>query len=283
MPLWRYAANRFLTFAQNILMHAKLSEFHTGYRGFTREVLETLPLEANSNDFVFDSQMLAQILWCGFAIGEVSCPTRYAPDGSSISFRRAVKYGFGCLSTALEFRLARWGLVGSRRFPGTLIGAGPRARTDPAKMSGISMAGDSAYAERPAGLHGHGVELAPLQAELVTVPACPVCGAGRARPTYAMRGFDFELVTCEACGLGRLHPQPTAEVLSTFYPNEYYGSGGRKFSRLVEPVIRRFGERQARAMVQDVAAGGRVLDVGCGPGCCSRISRIVGWRRTEWR
>ncbi len=117
MPLWRYAANRFLTFFSNIMLGSKLSEFHTGYRAFSRELLENLPLEANSDDFVFDNQMLAQVLWFGFTIAEVSCPTRYAGESSSINFRRSTRYGFGCLLTAITFRLARMQLISSRLFP----------------------------------------------------------------------------------------------------------------------------------------------------------------------
>src|ERR671913_2365894 len=117
MPVWRYVANRFLTLAGNILLGTKVSEFHTGYRAFSRHLLESLPLDANSDDFVFDNQMLAEAVWFGFQIGEVSCPTRYAPDASSINFMRSVKYGFGCLNTAMQFRLARWGLLRSPRFP----------------------------------------------------------------------------------------------------------------------------------------------------------------------
>lgn len=109
MPLWKYIANRALTFAENLLTGAKLSEYHTGYRAFSREILQTLQLETNSDDFVFDNQMLAQILWHGFSIGEVSCPTKYFPEASSINFRRSVKYGFGCLATGLQFRLAKMG------------------------------------------------------------------------------------------------------------------------------------------------------------------------------
>ncbi len=116
MPLWRYVSNRFLTAAGNALMGSKLSEFHTGYRAFSRELLERLPLEENSDDFVFDNQMIAQILWAGETVAEVSCPTRYAPDASSINFGRSVKYGLGCLATAFSFRLARLGLVAPRRF-----------------------------------------------------------------------------------------------------------------------------------------------------------------------
>lgn len=117
MPMWRYVANRCLTLAGNILLGTKVSEFHTGYRAFSRHLLESLPLAANSDDFVFDNQMLAQAVWMGFPIGEVSCPTRYAPDASSINFMRSVKYGFGCLATAIQFRLAKWGWLRSPRFP----------------------------------------------------------------------------------------------------------------------------------------------------------------------
>jgi len=117
MPMWRYVANRFLTLAQNLLLGAKLSEYHTGYRAFSRELLETLPLDENSDDFVFDNQMLTQVLWCGFSIAEVSCPTRYATEASSINFRRSVVYGLGCLRTATESRLAGLGLRRTARFP----------------------------------------------------------------------------------------------------------------------------------------------------------------------
>jgi glycosyltransferase involved in cell wall biosynthesis len=117
MPLWRYVANRFLTFAENLLLGSKLSEFHTGYRAFSGDLLRKLPLDANSDDFVFDNQMIAQILWLGHIVAEVSCPTRYMPEASSINFVRSVKYGFGCLSTALEFRLAKMGFGSSKLFP----------------------------------------------------------------------------------------------------------------------------------------------------------------------
>jgi glycosyltransferase involved in cell wall biosynthesis len=116
MPWWKYASNRFLTAAENLLLGAKLSEYHTGYRAFSREILERLPLAANSDDFVFDNQMLAQILWAGFTIAEISCPTRYFAEASSINFRRSVSYGLGCLATGLRFRLARWGLLSSPLF-----------------------------------------------------------------------------------------------------------------------------------------------------------------------
>jgi glycosyltransferase involved in cell wall biosynthesis len=117
MPLWRYVANRALTFIENILLKSKLSEFHTGYRAFSKHLLEKLPLEANSDDFVFDNQMLAQILWYGFTVAEVSCPTTYFSDASSINFFRSVKYGIGCLQTAMAFRLAKMGIISSRIFP----------------------------------------------------------------------------------------------------------------------------------------------------------------------
>jgi glycosyltransferase involved in cell wall biosynthesis len=117
MPLWKYVANRFLTLVENVLLGAKLSEYHTGYRAFSRELLEKLPIEANSDDFVFDNQMLAQIVWFGYTIAEVSCPTKYFADASSINFRRSVKYGMGCLATAMIFRLSKMGVVKSALFP----------------------------------------------------------------------------------------------------------------------------------------------------------------------
>ena len=118
MPMWRYVANRCLTLVGNILLGTKLSEFHTGYRAFARDLLERLPLSANSDDFVFDNQILAETIWLKCQIGEVSCPTSYAADASSINFRRSVKYGFGCLGTGLMFRLAKWGLLHNPKFPG---------------------------------------------------------------------------------------------------------------------------------------------------------------------
>jgi glycosyltransferase involved in cell wall biosynthesis len=111
MPLWKYIANRGLTFAENVLLGAKLSEYHTGYRAFSREILEKIDLSGNSDDFVFDNQMLAQILWHGFTIAEVSCPTKYFKEASSINFQRSVKYGFGCLRIGTQFRLAKLGLL----------------------------------------------------------------------------------------------------------------------------------------------------------------------------
>jgi glycosyltransferase involved in cell wall biosynthesis len=110
MPVYKYISNRMLTLVQNILMGAKLSEYHTGYRAFTRAVLESLPLANNSNDFVFDSQMLSQILYAGFRVGEISCPAKYFPEASSINFLRSLIYGIGCIQTAVQFRLNRWGI-----------------------------------------------------------------------------------------------------------------------------------------------------------------------------
>ena len=116
MPKWKYIANRFLTLAENMLMGAKLSEYHTGYRAFSKDLLLSLKLENNSDDFVFDNQMLAQILWLNYTIAEVSCPTLYFEEASSINFSRSVTYGLGCLATALEFRLARMGWTTSSLF-----------------------------------------------------------------------------------------------------------------------------------------------------------------------
>jgi len=111
MPWWKYISNRFLTLVENLLLGAKLSEYHTGYRAFARNLLERLPLETNSDDFVFDNEVLAQVIALGWAIGEVTCPARYLPEASSINFRRSARYGFGCLATGLRFRFARWGLA----------------------------------------------------------------------------------------------------------------------------------------------------------------------------
>ncbi len=116
MPIYKYIANRCLTFAQNVLMHSKLTEFHTGYRAFSSKLLESLPLEENSDDFVFDNQMLSQAIYFGFQVGEVSCPAKYFSEASSINFRRSCVYGIGCLQTAALFRCARWQLSSSRLF-----------------------------------------------------------------------------------------------------------------------------------------------------------------------
>jgi glycosyltransferase involved in cell wall biosynthesis len=116
MPFYKYAFNRLLTLTQNLLMHAKLSEYHTGYRAFSRRVLETLPLLANSDDFVFDNQVLAQTVAFDFRVGEISCPTKYFAEASSINFRRSVVYGLGVLHTSFLYRLWRWRLARTRLF-----------------------------------------------------------------------------------------------------------------------------------------------------------------------
>jgi glycosyltransferase involved in cell wall biosynthesis len=106
MPWWKYLANRGLTLAENLLLGAKLSEYHSGYRAFARSLLERLPIEKNSDDFVFDNQILAQVIALGCPIGELTCPTKYFSDASSINFRRSVRYGLGCLATAARFAFA---------------------------------------------------------------------------------------------------------------------------------------------------------------------------------
>lgn len=116
MPVYKYMSNRLLTAFQNLLLNYKLSEYHTGYRAFTREVLERLPLEDNSDNFLFDNQMLAQIIYAGFNIGEISCPTRYDEDSSSISLVSSTQYGLGVVATSVLFRLHRWGIYKSRLF-----------------------------------------------------------------------------------------------------------------------------------------------------------------------
>jgi glycosyltransferase involved in cell wall biosynthesis len=116
MPLYKYVFNRMLTLTQNLLMGQKLSEYHTGYRLFTAEVLRNIPFEKNSDDFVFDNQMLAQVCFFGYEVGEVSCPTRYFDEASSINFRRSMVYGWGVLRVALMYRLQKWGLLRSPIF-----------------------------------------------------------------------------------------------------------------------------------------------------------------------
>ena len=127
MPVYKYVANRLLTFAENILIGYKLSEYHTGFRAWSRQLLESLPLEQNSDDFVFDNEMLVQARFFGFRIGEISCPTRYFADASSIGFRRSVTYGIGVLRTALKYRMQVWGLM---KFPiFRPVGAGSPGRS----------------------------------------------------------------------------------------------------------------------------------------------------------
>lgn len=120
MPWYKYIANRILTLIQNILMNAKLSEYHTGYRAFSRELLETIDYNSNSDNFVFDNQMLAQIWMAGFEIGEITCPTRYFDDASSINITNSVIYGWGVLKTSLLFRLKKWKLVNPQIFSKTI-------------------------------------------------------------------------------------------------------------------------------------------------------------------
>lgn len=116
MPFYKYVANRFLTFFQNVWMGQKLAEYHTGYRAFSKEILESLPLGENSDDFVFDNEMLGQIAYAGFIIGEVTCPTKYFDEASSINFKRSVKYGLGVLRVSMTYRFNKWGIMKSRIF-----------------------------------------------------------------------------------------------------------------------------------------------------------------------
>ena len=110
MPYYKYVANRFLTLGQNILMSQKLSEYHTGYRAFSKEVFDSIDIELNSDDFIFDNQMIAQLFFAGYEIGEVTCPTKYFEEASSINFSRSVKYGFGVIGVSIAYRLAKWGI-----------------------------------------------------------------------------------------------------------------------------------------------------------------------------
>ena len=125
MPLYKYLANRVLTEFQNLMMGTRLTEFHTGYRAYSRKLLETLSLKENSDDFVFDNQMLAQAIAHGFRLGEISCPTRYFAGASSIDIRNSIRYGIGVIATSLHFRLWRWGLAK----PGLFAGAGTGRQT----------------------------------------------------------------------------------------------------------------------------------------------------------
>jgi glycosyltransferase involved in cell wall biosynthesis len=135
MPPWKYVANRLLTASENLLMGTKLTEFHTGYRAFSKEALKALPLLANSDDFVFDNQMIAQLVAFNFRIGEISCPTKYFKEASSINFQRSVKYGLGVLSTAVQFRLWRLGLLKPAIFT-----EDPDARIDSARAESRQVA-----------------------------------------------------------------------------------------------------------------------------------------------
>jgi glycosyltransferase involved in cell wall biosynthesis len=116
MPLYKYFFNRVLTLLQNIIISQKLSEYHTGYRAFSAEVLREINFEANSNDFVFDNQMLAQIFMAGYEISEITCPTKYFPEASSINLKRSFIYGVGCIMTSFEYRLNKWSIIKTKRF-----------------------------------------------------------------------------------------------------------------------------------------------------------------------
>ena len=116
MPKYKYIANRILTLFQNIMLPYKLSEYHTGYRAFSRSLLERLPLALNDNDFIFDNQMLLQIIYAGYDIGEITCPTKYLDESSSISLFRSIKYGFGVIRSTIEFRLTKWKILKISRF-----------------------------------------------------------------------------------------------------------------------------------------------------------------------
>jgi glycosyltransferase involved in cell wall biosynthesis len=116
MPMYKYFSNRILTFIQNILLNQKLSEYHTGYRAFSKEVLLSIKIDACNDDFVFDNEMISQIFYNGFEIGEVTCPTRYFKESSSINFKRSIKYGFGCLRVSIVYRLCKWGLLKSKLY-----------------------------------------------------------------------------------------------------------------------------------------------------------------------
>ena len=114
MPMYKYIANRLLTLFQNILMGQKLSEYHTGYRAFDKKIFDKIDIEVNSDDFIFDNQMLAQIFYAGFEIGEVTCPTKYFDEASSINFKRSSIYGLGVIKVSMQYRLQKWGLIKSR-------------------------------------------------------------------------------------------------------------------------------------------------------------------------
>jgi glycosyltransferase involved in cell wall biosynthesis len=111
MPWWKYISNRSLTFIENLLLRAHISEYHTGYRAYSRHLLENIPFQRNSNNFVFDNEFLAQVWWANYIIAEITCPTKYFEDASSVNFRNSVVYGFGCLGVAVRYRLAKWGLA----------------------------------------------------------------------------------------------------------------------------------------------------------------------------
>jgi glycosyltransferase involved in cell wall biosynthesis len=145
MPLYKYVANRGLTLIENIMIGEKMSEYHTGYRAWSREVLQRLPLRSCSDDFVFDNQMVVQAVASGFRIGEISCPTKYFEEASSINFQRSVSYGFGVLGTALGLRLKRWGLANPAFLAdapyGRLPIESPELHSKPLRQSGLNTSG----------------------------------------------------------------------------------------------------------------------------------------------
>jgi glycosyltransferase involved in cell wall biosynthesis len=116
MPLYKFIANRFLTLVQNLLLNEKLSEYHTGYRAFSKEVLQSVNLAACDDDFIFDNEMVSQLFYKGYQIGEITCPTKYFEEASSINFQRSMKYGLGCLRVSIVYRLAKWKLVKSKLY-----------------------------------------------------------------------------------------------------------------------------------------------------------------------
>jgi glycosyltransferase involved in cell wall biosynthesis len=146
MPLYKFVANRALTFLQNVLLNWKLSEYHTGFRAYARRVLETLPLEENSDDFLFDNEILTQAIYMGFRVGELSCPTRYFPEASSVNLRRSIEYGIGVLGTSLKFRLQKLGLGRFRIF-------------DPAGRKMIDESQDTYYEELTPARDGKGTRV----------------------------------------------------------------------------------------------------------------------------
>lgn len=135
MPSYKYVANRCLTAFQNLFLGVKLSEYHTGFRAFSRELLETLPILENSDDFVFDNQMIAQAVMFGFRIGEISCPTKYFEEASSINFKRSVEYGLGVMATTLSFVAQKIGMVHLRRFDANGRKVGQRVYSEAADHS----------------------------------------------------------------------------------------------------------------------------------------------------
>ncbi len=146
MPRYKYFFNRVLTLAENILINQKLSEYHTGYRAWSRSVLERLPLRTCSNDFIFDNQMLIQCMYFGFRVGEISCPTKYFPEASSINFQRSMVYGAGVLETALQYRLKKWGLADPiilQDDPQSRIGSNLHLSSTPSSVAGQTARGDA--------------------------------------------------------------------------------------------------------------------------------------------